>query len=87
MRPTFALLVLWPAVAVAGAQQAAAQGSRDGADARTDALLGTPNKATPVPQTNRFPTSPGLEQQAPGPQARDLPKDSGAAGAPAGKQP
>lgn len=48
-----------------------AQGGRDaGADARTDALLGTPNKATPVPQTNIFSTSPGLEQQAPGPHGK-----------------
>ena len=48
----------------------AAQGrdSRDdGAAARTDAILGTPNRTTPVPQTNSFATSPGLEQQAPQP--------------------
>ena len=37
----------------------------DGAAARTDAILGTPNRTTPVPQTNMFPTSPGLEQQTP----------------------
>jgi hypothetical protein len=37
----------------------------DGAAARTDAILGTPNRTTPVPQTNIFSTSPGLEQQAP----------------------
>jgi hypothetical protein len=37
----------------------------DGAAARTDALLGTPNKVAPVPQTNLFSTSPRLEQQAP----------------------
>ena len=46
----------------------AAQGrdSRDdGAAARTDAILGTPNRTTPVPQTNKFSTSPALEQQTP----------------------
>jgi hypothetical protein len=46
----------------------AAQGrdSHDaGAAARTDAILGTPNRTTPAPQTNMFSTSPGLEQQAP----------------------
>jgi hypothetical protein len=42
------------------------RGSRDdGAAARSDALLGTPNRSTPVPQTNLFSTAPGLEQQAP----------------------
>jgi hypothetical protein len=48
----------------------AAQGrdSRDdGAATRTDAILGTPNRTTPVPQTNSFATSPGPEQQAPQP--------------------
>ena len=46
----------------------AAQGrdSRDdGAAARTDAILATPNRTTPVPQTNIFSTAPGLEQQPP----------------------
>jgi hypothetical protein len=46
----------------------AAQGrdSRDdGAAARTDAILGTPNRTTPVPRTNMFSTTPGLEQQTP----------------------
>jgi hypothetical protein len=41
----------------------------DGAAARSDALMGTPNKQTPAPQTNRFSTSPRLEQQAPSPPA------------------
>jgi hypothetical protein len=46
----------------------AGRGSRDdGAAARTDAILGTPSLTTPVPQTNSFATSPGLEQQAPQP--------------------
>jgi hypothetical protein len=41
-------------------------------------VLGTPNRATPVPQTNLFSTSPGLEQQpgAPKPPAAS----AGAAG-------
>ena len=54
--------------AIVAPDQLAAQGrdSRDdGAAARTDAILGTPNRTTPVPQTNKFSTSPGLEQQAP----------------------
>ena len=51
-----------------------AQAGRDtGADARTDSMLGTPNKVMPVPQTNRFSTSPGLEQQAPGPHGKPPP--------------
>jgi hypothetical protein len=44
-----------------------AQGGRgardDGAAARSDALMGTPNKKTPVPQDNLYSTSPRLEQQ------------------------
>lgn len=48
-----------------------AQGGRgardDGAAARSDALTGTPNRNTPVPQDNRFSTSPRLEQQPPKP--------------------
>lgn len=47
----------------AGAQ--AGRGGTDGSDVRNDALLGTPNAATPVPQSNRFATTPRLEQQAP----------------------
>jgi hypothetical protein len=50
------------------------RGSRDdGAVARSDALMGTPNKQTPVPQTNLFSTSPRLEQQAPGPGTVSVP--------------
>jgi hypothetical protein len=49
-----------------------AQGGRgardDGAAARSDALMGTPNKKTPVPQDNLFSTSPRLEQQPPAPE-------------------
>ncbi|WP_147153259.1 hypothetical protein [Reyranella soli] len=66
MKPVLFLL----SVAIVAAHQASAQPGREardsGADARTDSMLGTPNKVTPVPQTNRFSTSPGLEQQAPG---------------------
>jgi hypothetical protein len=87
MKPMLALLAL----SLVAAGQANAQPGRDsrgdGADARTDALMGTPNKVTPVPQTNRFSTSPRLEQQAPAPQGRDSPKDPGAPGLPAGRQP
>ena len=31
--------------------------------------------------------APGLEQEAPGPEGRESPQDSGASGSPAGKQP
>jgi hypothetical protein len=44
----------------------AAQSAEDDArDARIDAILATPNLATPVPQSNLIATAPGLEQQAP----------------------
>jgi hypothetical protein len=60
-----------------------AQGGRDsrddGAAARSDALMGTPNKKTPVPQTNTFSTSPRLEQQPP---ATEPPAPRGATPAP-----
>lgn len=73
MKPVLFLL----SVAIVAAHQAAAQPGREscdsGADARTDSMLGTPNKVTPVPQTNRFSTSPGLEQQAPGPHGKPPP--------------
>jgi hypothetical protein len=56
-----------------------AQGGRgardDGAAARSDALMGTPNKKTPVPQDNLFSTSPRLEQQVPKPEDT-APKDA-----------
>ena len=48
-----------------------AQSAQDDAqDARTDAILATPNLATPGPLTNLYATAPGLEQQAPSPQWR-----------------
>ena len=42
----------------------------DAEDARNDALLATPNLATPEPLSNLYSTAPGLEQQAPAPQWR-----------------
>jgi len=47
------------------AAQAGRDSRDDGAAARSDALLATPRRSTPVPQTNLFSTAPGLEQQAP----------------------
>lgn len=48
----------------------AGRGARDdGAAARSDALMGTPNKKTPVPQDNLYSTSPRLEQQPPATEA------------------
>ena len=68
MKILIVLTVLSIVSAIAPPDRLAAQSrdSRDdGAAARTDAILGTPNRTTPVPQTNKFSTSPGLEQQAP----------------------
>ena len=42
----------------------------DAQDARNDALLATPNLATPELLSNLYSTAPGLEQQAPAPQWR-----------------
>ncbi len=64
------VIVFAASLATMFSTQADAQGrdSRDdGAAARTDAILGTPNRTTPVPQTNKFSTAPGLEQQTPAP--------------------
>jgi hypothetical protein len=81
MKPTLALLALALAATAGAADRATAQAGRDsrddGADARTDASLGTPNRVTPVPQTNQFSTSPRLEQQAPGPIGKPPAKDPG----------
>lgn len=68
MKPVIVSMALIVAMAVSIDRLAAQSGraSRDdGATARSDALLGTPNRSTPVPQTNLFSTAPGLEQQAP----------------------
>jgi len=86
MKPIVALPLLSSAASVTNAR--AGRDSRgDRADARTDALLGTPNKATPVPQINLFSTSPGLERRAPAAQDTDQRKDPGAPGLPGEKQP
>lgn len=45
----------------------ASDASIDAQEARTDALLGTLNAATPQPLTNLYATAPGLEQQLPAP--------------------
>ena len=49
------------------AQTASSDAQGDAQEARIDAILATPNLVTPVPQTNLFATSPGLEQQASSP--------------------
>jgi len=69
MKPVLILLMisLAPTAWAEGGRQSRDSG---GAEARTDSILGIPNKLTPVPQDNRFSTSPGLEQQAPGPQGK-----------------
>jgi hypothetical protein len=54
----------------------------DGAAARTDAMLGTPNRTTPVPQTNKFATSPGLEQQPREPRPPGGSEGAGSGGSP-----
>lgn len=91
MRLSVAALIFSLVAAALTSTQAAAQAGRnsrsDGADARTDALLGTPNKVTPVPQTNRFSTSPRLEQQVPGPQGTAPPGNPSAPRPPVGKAP
>jgi hypothetical protein len=51
---------------LAGPALAQAQRSDSGSDAqdaRSDALLATPNLVTPTPQTNLYATTPGLEEQ------------------------
>ncbi len=68
MKPVLLLLLI--VLAAPAAAQGGRQSRGAGADARTDSMLGTPNKVTPVPQTNLFSTSPGLEQQAPGPHGK-----------------
>ena len=66
MKILIALSILSIVSAIVPLDGLVAQGrGDDGAAARTDALLGTPNRTTPVPQTNICSTAPGLEQQAP----------------------
>lgn len=85
LAPALAILVA-AGLATAASRQPLAQGGRgasDNPEVRTDALLGTPNRATPVPQSNRFSTAPRLEQQVPGP-GGDAPARPGGAGEPGG---
>lgn len=67
LAPALAMLAV-AGLATTASRRSLAQGGRAASDAselRTDALLGTANRATPVPQSNRFSTAPRLEQQAP----------------------
>ena len=50
--------------------QSAAEAASDAQDARIDAILGMPNRSTPVPLSNLYSTAPGLEQQLPSPDLR-----------------
>ena len=59
--------VLSPVLAQAGPQLDA---RTDAQDARNDAVLSTPNLATPVPLSNLYSTAPDLERQIPAPQWR-----------------
>ena len=62
--------LLAPILSLAGPAFAQAQRSDSGSDAqdaRTDALMATPNLVTPTPQDNLFATTPGLEEQIPAP--------------------
>ena len=84
LAPALAMLAV-AGLAAAASRRSLAQGRRAASDAsevRTDALLGTANRATPVPQSNRLSTAPRLEQQAPGTDG-GAPFRSGAAGEPA----
>lgn len=84
LAPTLAMLAV-AGLAAGASRRSLAQGRRAASDAsevRTDALLGTANRATPVPQSNRFSTAPRLEQKAPGTDG-GAPFRSGAAGEPA----
>jgi hypothetical protein len=60
--PTLSLALLILATMPLAAQNIAAHS--DGADARMDAMFGTPDRYGVVPQDNVFATTPGLEQQA-----------------------
>ncbi|MCW5736116.1 MAG: hypothetical protein KIS73_18445 [Enhydrobacter sp.] len=85
LAPALAILAS-AGLATAASRRSLAQGRRaesDASEVRTDALLGTANRATPVPQSNRFSTAPRLEQQAPGTDS-GAPVGPGGAGEPAG---
>jgi hypothetical protein len=63
-RKIFAALALALSLAVpAFAQAQRSDSGADAQDARSDALLATPNRLTPAPQDNLYATTPGLEQQ------------------------
>ena len=64
------VLALLPALALAQAAPDRSDAGVDADDARTDALLGTLNLATPEPYGNLYSTAPGAEQQAARPQFR-----------------
>lgn len=65
------ILILSLFVVASSAEAQGGRQSRDTAvDARIDAMLSTPNNAMHVPQSNRFATTPGLKQQAPGPHGK-----------------
>ncbi len=63
-------IVAAPTLAFAQAAGDHSDAGVDADDARTDALLGTLNLATPVPYDNLYSTAPGAEQQAVRPQFR-----------------
>ena len=65
-----ALGIVLPAAALAQAAGGRSDAGVDAYDARTDALLGTLNLATPQPYGNLYSTAPGAEQQAERPQFR-----------------
>ena len=75
-RPT-SLVLAWPLrrfpFCLGCSAPALAQAQRVGPPAATrrtratDAILATPNAATPTPQSNLYATSPGLEEQSPAP--------------------
>jgi hypothetical protein len=65
-----ALGVVFPAAAFAQAAGDRSDAGVDADDARTDALLGTLNLATPEPYGNLYSTAPGAEQQTARPQFR-----------------
>ena len=64
------VLALLPTPALAQAAGDRSDAGVDADDARTDALLGTLNLATPEPYGNLYSTAPGAEQQAARPQFR-----------------
>ena len=67
LKALIVLAILASVTLLAATGRVAAQRSdahEDGNSARTDAMFGTYDRYTPVPQDNVFATTPGLEQQA-----------------------